>query len=43
VREGDVPVLYVVCGALHAGFSGGIVMPNYTLGHREQDARKIFR
>jgi hypothetical protein len=40
VRKGDVPVFYVVCGALYAGFSGGIVVPNYTLGHGEQDARK---
>jgi hypothetical protein len=39
VREGDVPVLHVVYSALHAGFSGGVVVSNCTLGHGEQDSR----
>jgi hypothetical protein len=40
VREEDVLVLHVVCGALHAGFLGGVIVSNCTLGHGKQDSRK---
>jgi hypothetical protein len=40
MRKGDILVLYIVCGALYAGFLESIIVPNYTLGYSEQDTRK---